>query len=173
MLLDRNNHVTFEVNVQGTSSKPVVRCLIGESPSFMFPAIELTTGKYECQIDLPDTFNEASHAFKIEVLLNGRLFTPITTIASVSFKGDKDEPIQEPVIAKVSVIEPPVSETLVPSETKITTTTKTKAVNKINIAEIAAAAESTPLSLKPLKEVKRSPAKRIPTTLIKGNIIYR
>jgi hypothetical protein len=75
--LNTTNKVTFNVNVFGTAATPTVRCIIGEAPGFSFPATKLEGGQYEVLIDLPKDMRLGTYPFKVEVLLNGRLFTPI------------------------------------------------------------------------------------------------
>lgn len=75
--LSTTNRVTFAVNVFGTASTPSVRCVVGEAPAYSFPASKLSDGQYEVLIDLPKDLRQGTYPFKVEVLLNGRLFTPI------------------------------------------------------------------------------------------------
>lgn len=75
--LSTTNRVTFNVNIFGTAATPAVRCVLGESPAYSFPATKLGDGQYEVLIDLPSTMSLGAYPFKVEVLLNGRLFTPI------------------------------------------------------------------------------------------------
>jgi len=97
LTLNTSNRVTFTVNIQGTSSDPTVRCVIGESPALTFAAKELQNGKYESLMDLPSSLGEGSHPFKIEVLLNGRIFTPIQTSVNVVQKTIEVQKTAEPV----------------------------------------------------------------------------
>lgn len=84
LTLNFSNRVTFNVNVHGTSSTPIVRCVVGEHPAMVFNATKLQESQYEAIIDLPSaTMRAGSHPFKVEVLLNGRLFTPINMAISV------------------------------------------------------------------------------------------
>lgn len=84
LTLNSANQVTFDVNIQGTASVPVVRCVLGESPSLMFPCTKNSDGKFSSVIDIPAGFSVGKYPFKIEVLLNGRLFTPINTSVDVT-----------------------------------------------------------------------------------------
>jgi hypothetical protein len=84
LTLSSSNRVTFTLNVQGTAADPTVRCIIGESPSLTFPAKKLREDQYEVTIDLPSTMKEGKQPFKVEVLLNGRLFTPLNTSIDVA-----------------------------------------------------------------------------------------
>lgn len=97
LTLNTSNRVTFTVNIQGTSSDPTVRCVIGESPALTFAAKELQNGKYESLMDLPSSLGEGSHPFKIEVLLNGRIFTLIQTSVNVVQKTIEVQKTAEPV----------------------------------------------------------------------------
>lgn len=82
------NKVTFNVNVFGTASTPTVRCVLGEAPAFSFPAIKQADGEYEVVIDLPRDMRVGAYPFKVEVLLNGRLFTPINHSVEVTGPGE-------------------------------------------------------------------------------------
>jgi hypothetical protein len=96
LYVDQTNRVTFNVNVMGTAATPSCRCVVGESPALMFPAVKLSGDEWEVTIDLPSDFREGAHPFKIEVLINGRIFTPINHSISVGFT---EAPVQqEPTI---------------------------------------------------------------------------
>jgi hypothetical protein len=75
--LSTSNRVTFSVNVFGTATIPSVRCVVGDAPGLSFPASKLANGEWEVLIDLPSDTKPGSYPFKVEVLINGRLFTPI------------------------------------------------------------------------------------------------
>lgn len=91
--LTTTNRVTFAVNVFGTAASPSVRCVVGEFPAYSFPATKLTGGQYEVLIDLPKDLKPGSYPLKVEVLLNGRLFTPINRDVPVT----GEEPVQAAV----------------------------------------------------------------------------
>lgn len=112
LVLNTSNRVTFTVNVQGTSSSPTVRCVIGQSPTLTFPAKELQNGKYESLLDLPQTLGEGSHPFKIEVLLNGRLFIPIQTSVNVIQENAK---LVEPTVETNLILPKPAAKPAVSS----------------------------------------------------------
>lgn len=97
--LATNNRVTFDVNVSGTIAPPTVRAVVGDSPSFTYPAKQLKEGSWEVDIKLPEGTKPGKLPFKIEVLLNGRLFTPITTLVEVAGA------VADPVI--VAAVTPP------------------------------------------------------------------
>lgn len=109
LTLNSTNRVTFNVNVHGTSATPTVRCVIGDVPGMTYPATKLSDDKYEVVIDLPKTVNEGSLPFKVEVLLNGRLFTPISTQISVQ----RDEKPAEVAVEPAPTVAPTVVPTVV------------------------------------------------------------
>ena len=109
--LATSNRVTFNVNVSGTAAQPTVRCVVGDHPAYSFPASKISDGSYEVLIDLPKEIKTDKYPFKVEVLLNGRLFTPINTtievagekqeepkVAKTTAKAKKTEPAAEPVV---------------------------------------------------------------------------
>lgn len=109
LTLNSTNKVTFSVNVHGTSATPTVRCVVGEYPGCMYSATKLSENKYEVLIDLPATMRAGAHDFKVEVVLNGRLFTPINTKIDVvgGFENSvSDERIAELEPAAVQPLEP-------------------------------------------------------------------
>lgn len=112
--LNCSNKVTFKVHVSGTASTPKVRCVIGESPALCFDAVKLQNDEFEADIILPASFNAGAYPFKIEVFLNGRVFTPIQNSVSV-LEGPVQQPA--PVIAPVDVpVDAPVDPLYAPSE---------------------------------------------------------
>jgi hypothetical protein len=102
------NKVTFNVNVFGTASTPTVRCVLGEAPAFSFPAIKLADGGYEVVIDLPRDLRAGAYPFKVEVLLNGRLFTPINHSVEVMGPGVPEPAPADAVFAAPIVSAPDV-----------------------------------------------------------------
>ncbi len=107
LTLNSSNKVTFSVNVHGTSATPTVRCIVGEFPGLQFPATKLADGKYEALVDLPKTLREGAYDFKVEVLLNGRLFTPIST--KIDVVGGYENKVSDDRVAE---LEPPVEQPL-------------------------------------------------------------
>ena len=83
LLLNSHNEITFNVNVQGTKNKPVVRCLIGENPQYVYTAKCIDGIKFSVGIDLPKNMTPGEQPFKIEVLLNGKVMTPINKTMQV------------------------------------------------------------------------------------------
>lgn len=192
LLLESTNRLTFDVNIQGTATAPVVRCVVGDSPAVSFNAKSLSEGKFEALIDLPKSMTAGSYPFKIEVLLNGRLFTPINTQISVATQTEEVKPVDKPVLEKTevkpaksapkaqekgklsrleSVVKEPVQK-LKPRKT--TPATAPISESKIRIADIANEAAD-----RDVKSVTVQPTKvaehvaSIPLTLIKGEIIYK
>lgn len=88
LLTSSTNRVTFSVNVFGTAATPTVRCVVGDSPAYSFSATKVADGKFESVLDLPKDLPAGDYPFRIEVLLNGRLFTPINHSVSVAFESE-------------------------------------------------------------------------------------
>lgn len=194
LLLKSTNRLTFDVNIQGTVTAPVVRCVIGESPAVSFNAKSLSEGKFEAMIDLPTSMTAGSYPFKIEVLLNGRLFTPINTQISVVTQTEEEvKPVDEPIIEKIEVkpvkpaskaqarekgklsrLESVVKEPIQKLKPRKTAPAAPISKSKIRIADIANEAadrDVKPATVKPTKVAEH--AAPIPLTLVKGKIIYK
>jgi hypothetical protein len=111
LALNTTNRITFTVNVQGTAMEPTVRCVVGEKPSFMYDARSIGDSKFESLIELPLGTVAGNYKLQIEVLLNGKLFTPINTtvqigeakIESVQTVETKNEPVEQKIETPVSV----------------------------------------------------------------------
>ena len=99
LLTNTTNRVTFNVNVIGTAATPTVRCVIGETPGLTYPAVKLADDGWEVLIDLPPSIGVGTHQFKVEVLLNGRLFTPINR--NIEVGGTSETVISAPAPAPV------------------------------------------------------------------------
>ena len=195
LLLESTNRLTFDVNIQGTATAPVVRCVVGDSPAVSFNAKSLSEGKFEALIDLPKSMTAGSYPFKIEVLLNGRLFTPINTQISVATQTEEVKPVDKPVLEKIEVkpvkpaskaqaqarekgklsrLESVVKEPIQKLKPRKTTPAAPISESKIRIADIANEAAD-----RDVKSVTVQPTKvaehvaSIPLTLIKGEIIYK
>lgn len=104
--LQHSNRVTFNVNVFGTAATPSVRCIVGETPALSFPALKLKDSEWEVMIDLPSDMKSGAQPFKVEVVLNGRLFTPIQTSIDVQ----APSPAEGPVVAAPAITPPPVAQ---------------------------------------------------------------
>lgn len=130
LTLNSSNKVTFAVNVHGTSATPTVRCVVGEHPGCVYNATKLSEGKYEVIIDLPQTMRAGAHDFKIEAVLNGRLFTPISTKIEVVggysnevtdervVELEPADPHMPPVVGPPKVEPPKVKESLIKDAAK-------------------------------------------------------
>lgn len=78
----KSNQLTFKVNVMGTSSSPSVRVILGTDPEMSYPATNLSDDKWTAQISIPEGI-EGTYNLRVEVVLNGRLFTPITKSVTI------------------------------------------------------------------------------------------
>ena len=203
LLLKSTNRLTFDVNIQGTVTAPVVRCVIGESPAVSFNAKSLSEGKFEALIDLPTSMTAGSYPFKIEVLLNGRLFTPINTQISVAAQTEEVKPVDEPIIEKIEVkpvkpvkpvklaskaqaqaqaqengklsrLESVVKEPIQKLKPRKTAPAAPISESKIRIADIANEAADRDVKPATVQPTKVAEhAAPIPLTLVKGKIIYK
>lgn len=203
LTLNTSNRVTFTVNIQGTSSDPTVRCVIGDSPALTFAAKELQNGKYESLMDLPSSLGEGSHPFKIEVLLNGRIFTPIQTSVNVVQKTIEVQKTAEPVPdvnktsfeqiknidsvvenkqvsknvkqKKLTRLEKVVQQPVEKLKPRKTSSSAKVSESKIKIADIAneAADREVPSAAVQRQTIAVEHVVSIPLTLTKGEIIFK
>lgn len=118
--LRQTNRITFNVNIFGTASTPTVRCVVGETPGFTYPAIKLANGEYEVTMDLPYDMKPGATPFKVEVLLNGRLFTPIQTSIDLQPVNLPDVTIAAPAVT-LPPVETPASAPAPAPEPTVTT----------------------------------------------------
>jgi hypothetical protein len=201
LTLTSTNRVTFNVNVFGTAATPTVRCILGEGPGLSFPATKLQDGQYEVLMDLPKDLKVGAHPFKVEVLLNGRLFTPVTH--SVEVTGGATNPVP-PVVAPAVPVATPESVAPAPTVSLMASVTETGAKSraaisalealakkpveqrvapkhepvraKLTMADIAMTAEAIEPTRKPKKAAKVPEAictPTVPVTMTKGAIIYK
>jgi hypothetical protein len=78
--IGKANEVKFKVGVNGTATKPTVRLVIDTPRNELgFKAEEICgePGKYFAEVFVPDSIEPGEYDMRIEVNLNGRLFTPI------------------------------------------------------------------------------------------------
>ncbi len=104
---DSINRLSFDLSVIGTAANPAsVRCVLGSNPTASFDARRGNGDAWVCDIDLP-LFLEASEIpFKIEVLINGRLFTPLSTTLKVDRTPKIESQVHEPEVEETEVPEP-------------------------------------------------------------------
>jgi hypothetical protein len=79
----KSSTITFDINIFGTSLNPIVRCIIGDNPGFIFSCSKLKNQTYQSNISLPGTVQPGDYSFIIEVILNDRLFVPIKDTVKV------------------------------------------------------------------------------------------
>jgi hypothetical protein len=115
------NRITFKVGIHGTAALPTVRCMVGAEPALCFIATNIGGESWEALIKLPEDFPTGVQPFRVEVQLNGRLFTPITKEINITRKEDVESkvtvsqvstpdivpPGAEPVVTPTATIEPP------------------------------------------------------------------
>ncbi len=78
----KSNQVTFKVNVMGTSSTPTVRVVLGTDPEMSYPASHTVEDKWMAVMMIPEHV-EGTYSMRVEVVLNNRLFTPITKSVTI------------------------------------------------------------------------------------------
>lgn len=78
----KSNNVTFKVNVMGTSSTPSVRVVLGTDPEMSYPASNTSDDKWMATMMIPIGI-EGTYSMRVEVVLNNRLFTPITKSVTI------------------------------------------------------------------------------------------
>jgi hypothetical protein len=83
--IGKHNQVSFKVNVNGSSSAPIVRFVI-ETPNadLSFNAVK-SGDSWVSDVFIPEEFTANDYDVRVEVLVNSRLFTPLKkkmTIAS-------------------------------------------------------------------------------------------
>ena len=78
----KSNNMTFKVNVMGTSSTPSVRVVLGTDPEMSYPASNTTDDKWMATMMIPSGI-EGTYSMRVEVVLNNRLFTPITKSVTI------------------------------------------------------------------------------------------
>lgn len=75
--IGKSNRVSFNINVMGSAQVPRVRVIICAQPELSFPAQEVD-GKWSVDLSVPSNVAAGSYDFRVEVLLNNRLFSPLS-----------------------------------------------------------------------------------------------
>lgn len=79
--IGKANEVKFKVGVNGTNSEPSVRLVIGTlNAELGFKAEKLiggADGEWFSEVKLPEEMAAGEYDFRVEVVINNRLFTPI------------------------------------------------------------------------------------------------
>lgn len=70
-------NVSFKVNVMGTSTDPKVRLILGTTPELSFAASKGEGDTWGAEVLVPKFIDAGSYDFRVEVVLNNRLFTPL------------------------------------------------------------------------------------------------
>ena len=82
----------FKVNVMGTSAEPKVRLILKTTPELSFPA-KNDGEQWTSTLELPSTILPGDYDIQVEVILNNRLFTPVTKKVAIDWPAPKDAPI--------------------------------------------------------------------------------
>ena len=79
--IGKANEVKFKVAVNGTQAQPSVRLvLVTPQADLGFPAEKLIGGEADdwfSEVKIPEDLSEGDYDFRVEVVINNRLFTPI------------------------------------------------------------------------------------------------
>lgn len=112
ILAGTTTQVSFKVNVLGTSAEPRVRVILGTTPELSFNATQVDD-KWSVPLAVPATCAAGSYPLRVEVILNGRLFTPITksiqidSTAGASIETAPAQVVQAPVVAPTQTVAAP------------------------------------------------------------------
>lgn len=95
--IGKTNEVTFKIDVNGTAAAPAVKFIL-EAPNaeMGFTASNNGDSNWSANVAIPDDFKPGSYGFRIEVVVNNRLFTPVKKRVEVT----------EPTVISVSVPTP-------------------------------------------------------------------
>lgn len=115
LTLGDNVQLRFNLDIAGTSAHPSeVRVVLGKGPHIIARATPITEGEWEANLPLaPGILEAGKNQLSIEVLLNGRLLTPIKREVELvgETKADPVEPDEQDIYCKVEpapVVELPV-----------------------------------------------------------------
>jgi len=93
--IGKANEVKFKVGVNGTKAEPTVRLVIGNREHELgFAAEKLLGGTDEdwyAEVKIPESMTAGEYDFRVEVIVNNRLFTPIKRTVEIGTR--------EPMIA--------------------------------------------------------------------------
>jgi hypothetical protein len=139
LYIGQPNHVTFKVTVAGSSSEPEARVFVGSNPALCFGAVRDDAGVFHADVMLPPTATTGDTDFRVEVLLNNRVFVPIKKSVPVIFVDaamvssiEEMPPVEEmpevPSIEEMSPAEvvpevPPVEDVVTTTQVSVKTTT--------------------------------------------------
>lgn len=76
MIIGKESDVSFKVDVHGTSVEPTVKVVIHCDPHLSFPARK-SGDRWVASVKIPDSIEPGEYEMKVEVLLNGRHFSPV------------------------------------------------------------------------------------------------
>jgi len=160
--IGKANEVKFKVGVNGTQAPPTVRLVIGVNEHELgFKAEKLLGGgddDWFSEVKIPEGMAAGEYDFRVEVIVNNRLFTPIKRKVTVG--------TLEPILASVTEMNEPAHPTQKPKQTETW--------EGEGGALPAAPEKPQPLPSKPLDPLKPTPPKvvktiaSLPGTPIKG-----
>lgn len=76
MIIGKESDVSFKVDVHGTSVEPTVKVVIHCHPQLSFPASKVGD-RWMASVKIPESIEPGEYEMKVEVLLNGRHFSPV------------------------------------------------------------------------------------------------
>jgi hypothetical protein len=120
LLIGQSNIVTFKVSVTGSSQEPSARVLVGHDPALCFvatPGGDATS--FQVDLCLPPYLPAGEHDLRVEVIVGGRVSTPINRKVTLVHVEAAMEPVDVPAMEQVTPVaeepvatpEPPVAAT--------------------------------------------------------------
>ncbi len=197
MIIGEPSLVSFKLDITGSSDAPKVRVVLCSVPELTFYATKVPDG-WQAEVTVPPTVSPGRYDLKIEVILNGRIFVPVTKQIEVMPAETEVKPAVAPLVdigqesqvpSEEPSIEPPVIETTqqVPEKKQVTVppdlfknifkTTAAESTTPKKIAALLSARIERQIA-KTEKKPEEAPKRvielrqEIPVELIKEDIVF-
>lgn len=93
-MIGTSQHISFKVNVMGTSAEPKVRLVLATSPELSF-ACHRDGVMWACDASIPTGITPGSYGLRVEVVVNSRLFSPLVKQVEVEMPPMQMEPVED------------------------------------------------------------------------------
>lgn len=107
--IGKSNEVKFKVDVNGTSASPSVKFVLEAPDAELGFTANQGDGYWFTSVAIPEDFRPGDYGFRIEVLVNNRLFTPVKKRVTVAGPENIAAPIPTPEPEVVIPAVPPVA----------------------------------------------------------------
>jgi hypothetical protein len=171
MIVGKKHQVCFRLHLEGNKDVPQVKVVVCTSEhDLAFKAVPVdTAGTYAAEVCLPPSVVPGTYQMKIEVITNGRHFTPVNRTIEVEADVEQDSKVDEPYSEPTGTTDSSTQPVAEPPENVVNTPASRidilRSFEKVNNSDYSASNNSADAALAPVEMPK--PKVSLPVDLFK------